>query len=88
MLFLATSTTCHRRHHAEHVGAGTLPYMAPELLIAGQMGAASVQPGNRVDIYAFAMIMWEMLAGRVPWGHINQPSLVAAVRALCHELDK
>jgi serine/threonine protein kinase len=68
-----------------HVGAGTLPYMAPELLIAGQVGASAIQPGNRVDIYAFAMIMWEMLARRVPWGHMNPTSLMAAVRAVVHQ---
>jgi serine/threonine protein kinase len=66
---------------AEHLGAGTLPYMAPELLASIRVGVAgAVTATNRVDIYAMAMIMWEMLAGRIPWGHMVETALIAAVR--------
>jgi hypothetical protein len=64
----------------EHVAAGTLPYMAPELLASGHMGIAFLQPTNRMDVYSFAMILWEMLAGRPPWSHLGSASLIAAVR--------
>jgi hypothetical protein len=66
----------------EHVAAGTLPYMAPELLASGQIGIAFLKPTNRVDIYAFAMMLWEMLAGRVPWSNLPQASMVAAVSVM------
>ncbi len=62
-----------------HPGAGTLAYMAPELLMASTATSAAFMPTNRVDIYAFAMIVWEMLAGRPPWHHVNPQSLRAAV---------
>jgi serine/threonine protein kinase len=67
----------------QHVAAGTLPYMAPELLASGHMGLAFLQPTNRMDVYSFAMVVWEMLAGRPPWSHLGQASLIAAVRVVC-----
>lgn len=67
---------------AEHLGAGTLPYMAPELLVSARVGTAAIPATNRVDIYSMAMIMWEMLAGRVPWSHSPEPMMLAAVRVL------
>jgi serine/threonine protein kinase len=71
----------------DHVAAGTLPYMAPELLASGHMGITFLQPTNRMDVYSFAMILWEMLAGRPPWSHLGQASLVAAVgkSGPCHQ---
>jgi serine/threonine protein kinase len=65
-----------------HLGVGTLPYMAPELLIGAHLGVAALPVTNRIDIYAFGMTLWEMLAGRPPWSHLNQPAMLAAVRAL------
>jgi hypothetical protein len=65
---------------AEQLGAGTLPYMAPELLVSVRVGTAgAVTATNRVDIYAMAMIMWEMLAGTVPWSHLEHSAIIAAV---------
>jgi serine/threonine protein kinase len=64
-----------------HLGVGTLPYMAPELLASAHMGVAAVPATNRIDIYAFGALMWEMLAGRPPWSHLNQSAMLAAVRA-------
>jgi eukaryotic-like serine/threonine-protein kinase len=66
----------------DHVGAGTLPYMAPELLVGQRIGVAALPITNRVDVYAAAMIMWEMLAGRMPWSQDSEAGLLAAVSAL------
>jgi serine/threonine protein kinase len=62
-----------------HLGVGTLPYMAPELLASAHMGMAAVPATNRIDIYSFGMMLWEMLAGRPPWSHVNQPSMLVSV---------
>ena len=38
---------------------GTVPWMAPEVIRSGY--------DNSVDVYSFAIIMWELITGRVPW---------------------
>jgi serine/threonine protein kinase len=68
---------------ADHVGAGTLPYMAPELLVGGLAdGSALISPTNRVDVYSLGMIMYEMLTGRVPWQGLHEAAITAAVRCI------
>jgi len=42
------------------VGGGTLPFMAPELFTGGSHSARS-------DVYAFGIMMWEVLAGKFPY---------------------
>ena len=44
-------------------GFGTAPYMAPEAL-------KGAEPDARVDIYALAMMLWQMLGGRHPWSEV------------------
>ena len=46
--------------------AGTPAYMAPELFD----GAPATE---KVDVYSFAILMWEMLTGEVPWGKVPSP---------------
>lgn len=46
--------------------AGTPAYMAPELFDGGQVT-------EKVDVYSFAILMWEMLTGNVPWGNVPSP---------------
>jgi serine/threonine protein kinase len=58
------------------VAAGTLPYMAPELLVGGTV---TQHMTNRVDIYSMAMMMWEMISGSPPWQGMNDAAIVAAV---------
>ncbi|PKC57461.1 kinase-like protein, partial [Rhizophagus irregularis] len=41
---------------------GVLEYMAPEILSGGQYSSAS-------DIYSFAMIMYEIASGKIPFHH-------------------
>jgi serine/threonine protein kinase len=63
----------------QHMGAGTLPYMAPELLVDAQLGVAAVPATSRVDVYSFGMVLWEMLAGQPPWSHVTQAVMLASV---------
>jgi tRNA A-37 threonylcarbamoyl transferase component Bud32 len=44
----------------KNVGAGTSAYMAPELFGGGEIN-------ERVDQYAFGIVLWQMLTGGVPW---------------------
>ena len=46
--------------------AGTPAYMAPELFD----GANATE---KVDVYSYAILLWECMTGRVPWGHIPSP---------------
>lgn len=46
--------------------AGTPAYMAPELFDGGQVT-------EKVDVYSFAILLWEMLTGDVPWGGVPSP---------------
>jgi serine/threonine protein kinase len=61
------------------MGAGTLPYMAPEVLM-GRHNSLHDHITNRVDIYSLAVMMWEMLAGRQPWSGMSEAAVLAAVR--------
>ena len=46
--------------------AGTPAYMAPELFD----GANATE---KVDVYSYAILLWECMTGKVPWGHIPSP---------------
>ena len=52
--------------------AGTLPYMAPELLLAKP-------PGPRSDIWAFGVLLYEMAIGRRPFEGTTGFELCAAI---------
>jgi tetratricopeptide (TPR) repeat protein len=59
------------------VRAGTIPYMAPEVL------AESRGPlhNSRVDLYALGVIFYELLAGRPPFEHKDYRELIERVRS-------
>jgi len=53
-------------------GTGSLRYMAPEV--------AANQPYNeKADVYGFAIILWEMLANKLPYGHLNHTTFYEQV---------
>ena len=64
--------TTAERLTATGVGIGTLGYMAPEQL-AGEKGLDA-----RADVYALAVVGYEMLAGKPPFSRPTMQALVAA----------
>jgi serine/threonine protein kinase len=46
--------------------AGTPAYMAPELF-------DGMNATEKVDVYSFAILLWECITGKVPWGHVPSP---------------
>jgi eukaryotic-like serine/threonine-protein kinase len=51
---------------------GTLPYMAPEQIEGKEADARS-------DIFAFGVILYELIAGNRPFTGASQPSLIASI---------
>jgi serine/threonine protein kinase len=60
-----------RSPESEHNLGGTLPYMAPEHLAAFQGGREEVDA--RSDIFSLGVILYEMLAGQLPYPMISGP---------------
>jgi hypothetical protein len=54
--------------------AGTVPYMAPEQIEGRQVD-------GRTDIFAFGVVLFEMLSGRRPFAGDSRASLMAAIVA-------
>ena len=55
---------------------GTPLYMAPEVLLSRTLN-------EKVDVYSYAVTMWEILTGKEPYNHID--SVEKLVRFVCHE---
>lgn len=61
---------------------GTLPYMAPERLAAMLGGTAPVGTGTAEDVYAFGVLLHEVLTGRVPYEPTDGPPGRGAIEEL------
>ncbi|KXZ43691.1 hypothetical protein GPECTOR_83g303 [Gonium pectorale] len=60
-----------------HPEVGTVPYMAPEVF-----DAFNIHITDRVDIWAFGVIMWEMLTGQRPWEGMDSVQIAYAIIVL------
>ncbi|HEY5922778.1 MAG TPA: serine/threonine-protein kinase [Kofleriaceae bacterium] len=55
---------------------GTPAYMAPERFFGQAAGIAT-------DVYELALVLYAMLAGRLPWDHVADPEARLQPRSLC-----
>lgn len=53
---------------------GTLPWMAPELL-----SGKSHMVTEKIDVYSFGIVMWELLTGDEPYGDMHCASIIGGI---------
>ncbi|XVE98732.1 hypothetical protein REPUB_Repub03eG0133600 [Reevesia pubescens] len=53
---------------------GTLPWMAPELL-SGKSNMVS----EKIDVYSFGIVMWEVLTGEEPYADMHCASIIGGI---------
>ncbi|WP_437581821.1 serine/threonine-protein kinase [Sorangium sp. So ce887] len=68
---LATLTVSFQPEHVR-VNAGTIAYLAPECLKRGALG----RPSPRMDLYAVGVMLYELLAGRLPFADGTVDSVI------------
>eukprot|EP00268_Persea_americana_P042145 TRINITY_DN42145_c0_g2_i1.p1 TRINITY_DN42145_c0_g2~~TRINITY_DN42145_c0_g2_i1.p1 ORF type:complete len:191 (+),score=41.14 TRINITY_DN42145_c0_g2_i1:453-1025(+) len=54
---------------------GTLPWMAPELLTVGKSNMVT----EKVDVYSFGIVMWELLTGEEPYAGMRSEEIIAGI---------
>ncbi|KAK7388479.1 hypothetical protein VNO78_23295 [Psophocarpus tetragonolobus] len=64
------------KHHTLVSGGvrGTLPWMAPELL-SGKSNMVS----EKIDVYSFGIVMWELLTGNEPYADMHCASIIGGI---------
>jgi serine/threonine protein kinase len=56
---------------------GTPPWMAPEILISGRKVY-----DNKIDVYAYGVVLFEILAQSLPWTELEESVFMKSLRAL------
>lgn len=70
---LTAASTTENANGSTIVGqAGTLQWMAPEVIKGGEYQEAS-------DVYSFAIIMWELASRSIPWAGLSSSEVSSAV---------
>ncbi|KAK9947613.1 hypothetical protein M0R45_003229 [Rubus argutus] len=55
---------------------GTVPWMAPELLNSHRKNNLVTE---KVDVYSFGIVMWELLAGEEPYADLRSEEIIAGI---------
>ena len=58
---------------------GTWPYMAPEMLLEKEDGGPPEGVSRGGDVYALAVLCWEVLTGGTPWGGFTEQRRIVAL---------
>ncbi|KAF9648265.1 kinase-like protein [Thelephora ganbajun] len=61
------------------VGGGTTPFMAPELLVPSRFKLDKCTPTKEADVYAMAMVIYQVLTGTLPFGKLSGSEVVFKV---------
>ncbi|CAN4106276.1 unnamed protein product [Withania somnifera] len=61
-------------------GKGTPQWMAPEVL-------RNEPSDEKVDIYSFGVILWELATEKIPWDNLNSMQVIGAVGFMNQRLD-
>ncbi|KAF9641863.1 kinase-like protein, partial [Thelephora ganbajun] len=54
---------------------GTVTFMSPELLMPSHFGIKDSVPTPQADVYAFGLVIYQVLTGELPFRHIRQTEL-------------
>jgi len=64
------------------VNIGTQLYLSPEILAASVLEHGLTMYGPKADVYAFGILMWEVVTCRQPFSELNSVSTAQFVRAI------
>jgi len=58
---------------------GTTAFMAPELLVPSKYDFTASVPAQKLDIYAFALVIYQVLTGEVPFRGLRMGEIAVSV---------
>jgi len=62
--------------HQSGAARGTLPWIAPELFSHSPGSISKLMHIEKVDVYSFAILMWEVMTGDTPYVGLNEPVII------------